>query len=558
MAAVAAVGLLANLAILWVLNHEHSLNARSAFLHVFSDTISSRRHPGRGGRHGGLRRARAGSTRCSRSASPALILWGATRLIMEITDILMESVPRHIDVVAVSQCIGCCPGVLEVHDLHVWTISSGLHALSAHVVVRRDDDGPRNDAILDDVKRELRRAFGIDHTTLQIESSEYAHVYDSASTEARAIPRAVLSRVLAFRSRERAVTGCRPAATPARSRCATSWPRRAGPRAPDFEVGRPDVVAGGAGGGQGRSVARSGSRCRGARARAAGSQTVVRRPTRSPPRFRSSSPAEVSLDGESTVAWSAARGSVWRAGGRWPHPSRSTSAGSRRRSAAGSLGGARRAGGQERGLGFDCVLALERAAGGASPRGRAPRGAGAGAACRRMRSASVRCPAPSRSRRARRLGALARLSRRACAGCRCMRRGPVSPRCSCGALRAPGCAAARTGGAAAARAECGRTGRRAGPEAAERRARWRGSRPGVARSRRVGTARGPRLHGAAEFIEALGGDQSASAVARRAGAAAVRGRGVTRIIAGRRAAGGSRSRAGSRPARPATRSAARC
>ena len=51
-------------------------------------------------------------------------------------------------------------------------------ALSAHLVVRPDELGPRNDAILDEVKRELREAFGIDHTTLQIESSEYAHVYD--------------------------------------------------------------------------------------------------------------------------------------------------------------------------------------------------------------------------------------------------------------------------------------------------------------------------------------------------------------------------------------------
>ncbi len=177
MATVAAIGLAANLAILWVLNHEHSLNARSAFLHVLSDTVSSVAilvaagvmviHPGLAWLDPVLSLGIAG-----------LILWGATRLILEITDILMESVPRHIDVTAVSRCIGCCSGVLAVHDLHVWTISSGLHALSAHVVVRPDEMGPRNDAILDDVKRELRQAFGIDHTTLQIESTEYGHVYD--------------------------------------------------------------------------------------------------------------------------------------------------------------------------------------------------------------------------------------------------------------------------------------------------------------------------------------------------------------------------------------------
>jgi cobalt-zinc-cadmium efflux system protein len=177
MAAIAAVGLVANLVILFVLKHEHSLNARSAFLHVVSDTVSSV-----------AILAGAGAMALGEGLGwidpvlslgiAGLILFGATRLVLEITDILMESVPRHIDMAAVVARIGCCPGVLAVHDVHVWTISSGLHALSAHLVVRPDEMGPRNDAILDDVKRELREAFGIDHTTLQIESSDYAHVYD--------------------------------------------------------------------------------------------------------------------------------------------------------------------------------------------------------------------------------------------------------------------------------------------------------------------------------------------------------------------------------------------
>ncbi len=177
MAVVAGIGLAANLVILTVLRREHSLNARSAFLHVVSDTISSVAilagagamavHPGLGWIDPVLSLGIA-----------VLILFGATRLVLEITDILMESVPRHIDMTAVVQRISCCSGVLAVHDVHVWTISSGLHALSAHLVVHREEMGPRNDDILDDVKRELREAFGIDHTTLQIESSEYAHVYD--------------------------------------------------------------------------------------------------------------------------------------------------------------------------------------------------------------------------------------------------------------------------------------------------------------------------------------------------------------------------------------------
>ncbi|MGC3998962.1 MAG: cation diffusion facilitator family transporter [Anaeromyxobacter sp.] len=106
-----------------------------------------------------------------------LIVWGAIRLILEITEILMESVPPHIDVARVQAHMACCPGVRAVHDLHVWTISSGLYALSAHLVVDETAIG-RNDQILEAVKRDLRRGFGIEHTTLQIETADYAHVYD--------------------------------------------------------------------------------------------------------------------------------------------------------------------------------------------------------------------------------------------------------------------------------------------------------------------------------------------------------------------------------------------
>jgi len=67
--------------------------------------------------------------------------------------------------------------VEAVHDVHIWTISSGLHALSAHVVVRAASVG-RNDEILHDLKSRLSHAFGIDHTTLQIESLEYDHRHE--------------------------------------------------------------------------------------------------------------------------------------------------------------------------------------------------------------------------------------------------------------------------------------------------------------------------------------------------------------------------------------------
>jgi cobalt-zinc-cadmium efflux system protein len=177
MAAIAAVGLAANLAILWFLHEEHGLNARSAFLHVLSDTISSVAILG-GAAAMSFRPELWWLDPALSLLIAALILWGALRLVLEITDILMESVPAHIDVGAVTREMEAAGGVIAVHDLHIWTISSGLYALSAHLVVHVEALG-RNDEILAAVKGSLRRTFGIDHTTIQIESADYAHVDDA-------------------------------------------------------------------------------------------------------------------------------------------------------------------------------------------------------------------------------------------------------------------------------------------------------------------------------------------------------------------------------------------
>ncbi len=176
MATIAAAGLAANLAILWFLHREPSLNARSAFLHVLSDTFSSVAILAGAGAMAlwpGLWWLDAALS----LAISALILWGAGRLVFEITDILMEGVPGHLDLTAVTRLMESAEGVIAVHDLHIWTISSSMYALSAHLVVHADSMG-RNDEILQEVKSGLRRTFEIDHTTLQIESAEYAHVDD--------------------------------------------------------------------------------------------------------------------------------------------------------------------------------------------------------------------------------------------------------------------------------------------------------------------------------------------------------------------------------------------
>jgi cobalt-zinc-cadmium efflux system protein len=96
----------------------------------------------------------------------ALILWSAWGVLRESTGILMEQTPSGVDSEEVARAILAVPGVESVHDLHVWTISSGFAALSAHVLVRPGDDCHARRRELEDV---LHRRFGIDHTTLQVE-----------------------------------------------------------------------------------------------------------------------------------------------------------------------------------------------------------------------------------------------------------------------------------------------------------------------------------------------------------------------------------------------------
>lgn len=176
MAVIAAVGLLGNVVILWALRHDEGISARSAFAHVVADAVSSVAVLAGAGAMA-LDPRLAWIDPVLSLGIAVLILWGALRLMREITDILMEAVPGHLDLAQVSLAICGAEGVEAVHDLHIWTISSGLCALSAHLVVHPQAVG-RNDQILNEVKERLARSFGIDHTTLQIESAEYDHRHE--------------------------------------------------------------------------------------------------------------------------------------------------------------------------------------------------------------------------------------------------------------------------------------------------------------------------------------------------------------------------------------------
>ncbi len=176
MSVVAAVGLAANLAILAVLRHDHGLNARSAFLHVVADTVSSVAILAGAGVMW-LWPAWTWIDPLLSLVIAALILWGTLGLVREITEVLMEGVPSHLSLAEVQATMAAAsPEIVAIHDLHLWTISSGLYAASAHVVIDTAALG-RNDEILTAVKRVLCDRFRVDHTTIQIETAGYAHVH---------------------------------------------------------------------------------------------------------------------------------------------------------------------------------------------------------------------------------------------------------------------------------------------------------------------------------------------------------------------------------------------
>ncbi|HZA50738.1 MAG TPA: cation diffusion facilitator family transporter, partial [Myxococcaceae bacterium] len=104
-----------------------------------------------------------------------VIIFGSYRLVRDAVDVLLEATPAHVNMDEIREIMRQVPGVTGVHDLHVWTISSGIYALSAHLVVP-DPLTCDNDEILSAVKHQLFDRFRIDHTTIQIESETYAHV----------------------------------------------------------------------------------------------------------------------------------------------------------------------------------------------------------------------------------------------------------------------------------------------------------------------------------------------------------------------------------------------
>lgn len=166
---VAAGGLLVNLAGLALLHggRDESLNLRGAWLHVATDALGSVQALLAGAAiwFFGWRWADPVAT----LAIALLVVWSAWSLLRDAVGVLMEWAPRHIDVDRVRSSLREVEGVDDVHDLHVWTITSGLDALSAHVVAA--ERPPRQ--LLADIRTTLHRRFGIDHVTIQVEPEDH-------------------------------------------------------------------------------------------------------------------------------------------------------------------------------------------------------------------------------------------------------------------------------------------------------------------------------------------------------------------------------------------------
>jgi cobalt-zinc-cadmium efflux system protein len=164
-AVVAVIGLAVNVFVAWTLHRgEQTLNSRAALLHVLGDVLGS------------VAAITAGVVILATGWTPIdpllslfvalLIGVSALRLLRETVHVLMEGVPSNVQLDVVGRDLATVTGVLRVHDLHVWTLSSGTLALSAHLEIRHLADWP---TILDSARQRMADVHHIHHTTLQPE-----------------------------------------------------------------------------------------------------------------------------------------------------------------------------------------------------------------------------------------------------------------------------------------------------------------------------------------------------------------------------------------------------
>ena len=167
---VASIGLAANVISVFLLRAQRSLVVRAAYLDVVTDVIGSAAVVVSALATLVFNRLLADTL--AAFLVVALIVPRAWSLLREALDVLLEATPRGVDLETVRRHVVECAGVRDVHDLHVWAITSGVNVISAHVVVERGADPG---AVLDGLEACLRGDFDIGHSTFQLESEDRSH-----------------------------------------------------------------------------------------------------------------------------------------------------------------------------------------------------------------------------------------------------------------------------------------------------------------------------------------------------------------------------------------------
>ena len=182
MMGIAALGLILNGGIAWVLRQasRHDINIRGAFIHMFGDALGSAAIVA-----GAIAIRYTGWERVDPALSiliGILIVWTSWGIIREALNILLEGLPSGLQLRDVTSSMRAVEGVLDVHDLHIWSLGSSTRALSCHVLIA-DVPPSESDGILLQLNAMLAGRFGIGHTTVQFE-----HVGCAISESGCAIP----------------------------------------------------------------------------------------------------------------------------------------------------------------------------------------------------------------------------------------------------------------------------------------------------------------------------------------------------------------------------------
>ncbi len=169
MLVVGAIGLVINVVALFLLRGgaAESLNVKGAYLEVVADTVGSV-----GVIAAALLVAGAGSAWWDTVVALAIAVFVAVRAVAlgrEVVAVLGQHAPTGIEPTDLLTALGEVPGVTEVHDLHVWTLTSGMDVATAHLVTSRPDTGPE---VLEAASRMLRERFHVAHATLQVETTD--------------------------------------------------------------------------------------------------------------------------------------------------------------------------------------------------------------------------------------------------------------------------------------------------------------------------------------------------------------------------------------------------